>query len=196
MTIFELIFVLAFLASVLALVLAAIAGIRGRRTHSLRILGAWGLGALIYCACALGVALLKSQHVIAIGDPWCFDDWCLTVESVKSAPAAGAVSFRADLRISSRARRVSQRALGAWIYLIDDAGQRFPPDADPSDIPLDVRLGPGESVPTSRTFTVPAGRSHLGLITGHGGPYCGAMDLLVIGSGGCLFHKPAMIRIQ
>jgi hypothetical protein len=36
----------------------------------------------------------------------------------------------------------------------------------------------------------------LGLITGHGGAYCGAMSVLVIGEGGCWFHKPAMIRIQ
>jgi len=194
-TIFDLIFLLALLTSVVTLVLAAIAGIRGRRTQSLRILRTWGIGALVYCACALAVALFAPQRVIAIGDPWCFDDWCLTVEGVKSAPADGAVSYRADLRISSVARRVSQRALGAWIYLIDDAGHRYAPDSDPSAIPLDVRLGPGESVTTSRTFRVPAGVPHLGLITGHGGPYC-RMDVLIIGSGGCLFNKPAMIRIQ
>jgi hypothetical protein len=195
MTIFDLIFLLALLASAVTLALAAIAGIRGRLTQSLRILRTWGIGALVYCACALAVAFFAPQRVIAIGDPWCFDDWCLTVEGVKSAPADGAVSYRAYLRVSSEARGISQRALGAWIYLIDDAGHRYAPDSDRSAIPLDVRLGPGESVATSRTFRVPAGVTHLGLITGHGGPYCG-LGVLIIGSGGCLFNKPAMIRLQ
>lgn len=194
-TIFDLIFLLALLMSAVTLVLAAIAGIRGRRARLLGILRTWGIGALIYCACALSVAFFAPQRLIAIGDPWCFDDWCLTVEGVKSAAAERAVSYRVDMRISSEARRISQRALGAWIYLIDDAGHRYAPDSDPSAIPLDVRLGPGESVTTSRTFRVPAGVTHLGLITGHGGPYC-RMGVLIIGSGGCLFNKPAMIRIR
>jgi hypothetical protein len=194
-TIFDLIFLLALLTSVVTLVLAAIAVIRGRLIQSLRILRTWGIGALIYCACALAVAILAPQRVIAIGEPWCFDDWCITVGGVKSSRADGSVSYRADLRISSAARRISQRALGAWIYLIDDAGRRYEPDSDPSAIPLDVRLGPGKSVTTWRTFRVPAGVSHIGLITGHGGPYCG-MGVLIIGSGGCLFNKPAMIRIK
>jgi len=194
-TIFDLIFLLAVLISVVTLVVAAIAAILGKGARSLRILRAWGIGALIYCACALSVSFFAPQHVIAIGEPWCFDDWCLTVEGVKSTASAQAVSYRVDLRISSTARRVSQRALGAWIYLIDDAGHRYVPDSDPAAVPLDVRLGPGESVTTSRTFRVPVGVAHLGLITGHGGPYC-RMEVLIIGSGGCLFDKPAMIRIR
>jgi len=194
-TIFDLIFLLAVLTSAVTLLLAAIAGIRGKRARFLRILRTWGIAALIYFTCAVSVAYFAPQRVIAIGDPWCFDDWCLTVEGVKSTAVEGAVSYRADLRLASQARRVSQRALGAWIYLIDDAGHRYAPDSDPSAVPLDLRLGPGESVTTSRTFSVPAGVAHLGLITGHGGPYC-RMSVLIIGSGGCLFHKPAMVRIR
>ncbi len=195
MTIFDLVFLLALLTSAVTLVLAVIAAIRGKLAQLLRILRVWGVGAFLYCACGLAVAFFAPQRVIAIGDPWCFDDWCLTVQGVKSAPVDGAVSYRADLRISSEARRISQRALGAWIYLIDDAGRRYAPAPDPSVLPLDARLGPGESVTTSRTFKVPAGVAHLGLITGHGGPYCG-WGVLIIGSGGCLLNKPAMIRIQ
>ena len=195
MTLFDLVFLLALLTSTVTLVLAVIAAIRGKLAQLLRILRTWGVGALVYCACGLAVAFFAPQRVIAIGDPWCFDDWCLTVKGVTSAPVLGAVSYRVDLRISSEARRVSQRALGAWIYLIDDAGLRYAPDPDPSAIPLDVRLAPGESFTTSRTFKVPSGIAHLGLITGHGGAYCG-WGVLIIGSGGCLLNKPAMIRIQ
>ena len=194
-TIFDLIFLLAGLVTAVTLFRATIMAIRGRRAEVLRILRTWGIGAFAYAACGLAVALLAPQRVMAIGDPWCFDDWCLKVEGVKSATSAGLVAYQADLRLSSVARRVSQRALGAWIYLIDDTGHRYAPDSDAAAIPLDVRLGPGESVTTSRTFRVPASVSHLGLITGHGGPYCG-VGVLIIGGGGCLFDRPAMIRIR
>jgi len=194
-SIFDLIFLLSVLISVVTPIFAAIAGIRGRRGGALRILCWWGTGVLIYLASALLVSFAAPQRVIAIGDPWCFDDWCLTVEGVKPAAAGDAVAYQVALRISSEARRVSQRAQGAWIYLIDDAGHRYAPDSDPSVVPLDVRLGPQESVATSRTFRVPGNVAHLGLITGHGGPYC-RMEVLIIGSGGCVFNKPAMIRIR
>jgi len=133
---------------------------------------------------------------MSIGDPWCFDDWCLTVVSVDRTPGPSQVSYNVELRISSRARRVAQRANGAWIYLIDEQGRRYSPDPAPSAVPLDVLLQPGESATTLRVFRVPPDARELGLITGHGGPFCGPMDLLIIGSGGCLFGKPTMIRIQ
>jgi hypothetical protein len=70
----------------------------------------------------------------------------------------------------------------------------------PNVIPLHflwiVLLQPGEIVATSRVFHVPASVRQAGVITGHGGPYCGPMDFLVIGGGGCLFGKPAMIKVQ
>ena len=130
------------------------------------------------------------------GDPWCFDDWCLTVESVRSTPGPTENSYQVGLRVFSRARRVSQRAKGAWIYLIDEHGHRYSPQPDPSAVPLDVMLQPGESITTSRLFRVPREVHQLGLITGHGGAYCGAMVFLVIGDSGCLFRKPALIRLQ
>jgi hypothetical protein len=96
------------------------------------------------------------------------------------------------LRVFSRARRVSQRAKGAWIYVIDRKGNRYAPDPDPSVVPLDVLLGPGDSVATSRTFRVPAETRELGLITGHGPSYIGS---LIIGDESSLLHKRTYIRI-
>jgi hypothetical protein len=57
-------------------------------------------------------------------------------------------------------------------------------------------LQPGESVTTSRTFLVSAPVHRLGLVTGHGGSYCGWEAFLIIGESGCLFKKPTMIQIQ
>ncbi|MGH9645948.1 MAG: hypothetical protein ACRD4E_03945 [Bryobacteraceae bacterium] len=75
-----------------------------------------------------------------------------------------------SLRISIEAKRVTQRAQGAWIYLRDENDTHYEPTPNPSDVPLDVQLQPGESVAAQRSFQVPA-------------------------NGGCLFHKQAMIRL-
>jgi hypothetical protein len=196
MNLFELLFILAVVVSAASLVVAAVFALRGRGAQSLGILKLFVIGSAAYLAAAAAVAFFQPQRVIPMGEAWCFDDWCLTAENVSRTPSASQIAFQVELRISSRAGRVTQRAHGAWIYLIDDQGHTYPPEPDPSAVPLYLLLQPGESVTTRRVFKVPVETRHLGLITGHGGPYCGPMDLLIIGGGGCLFHRPAMIRIQ
>jgi Zn-dependent protease with chaperone function len=196
MNIFDLLFLLAVLLSLVTIATASVLVLRGRRAQALKILGVYAICALTYLLAGVAVSYFTAQRVIPAGQPWCFDDWCLTVESVEKIPASRQIYCRVGLRIFSRARRVNQRALGAWIYLIDDRGRRYSPDADQAAAPLDVQLQPNESVATSRIFRVPNDARSLGLITGHGGPYCGPMSLLVIGESGCLFKKPTMIKIQ
>lgn len=196
MTVFDLLFILAFLISVVTMAVAAAFAIRGQLPRVLKILRLYCICAAGYFAIAVAIAFLKPQRVMSIGDPWCFDDWCLTVEKVDRTAGLSQVSYNVELRIFSRARRVTQRANGAWIYLIDDRGRRYSPDPAPSAVPLDAVLRPLESATTLRVFHVPPDAHELGLITGHGGRYCGPMDMLIIGSGGCLFRKPTMIRIQ
>ena len=84
--------------------------------------------------------------------------------------------------------------MGAWVYVIDSQGRRYAPETDPSATPLDVRLRPGDSVSTTRTFRIPAGASGLGLITGHGGPF--DLGKVIIGDEASLFHKLTYIRLQ
>ena len=196
MSLFDLLFLLAVPVSVVTLARAAFFAVRGSGARGLKILRVYAVCALIYLLAGVAVSLFKPQRVLSTNDPWCFDDWCLQVEKVTRTAAQSDNLYRVDFRIFSRARRVSQRAKGAWIYLIDDKDRRFSPDADPAAVPLDVLLQPEESVSTSRTFHVPGDAGHLGLITGHGGPYCNAMAFLIIGESGCRFGKPTMIRIQ
>lgn len=194
MNVFDLLFLASVLASVITLIAAAISALRGRGAKALRILRIYGMCALTYFAIALAVDFVKPQRVIAVGEPWCFDDWCLQVENIDHAPTGSKVSYVAQLRIYSTARGISQRALGAWIYLIDERGRRYPANRDPAATPLTVELGPGQSVTTERVFEVPADARVAGLITGHGGAYCG-WSLFIIGEGGCLLNRPTMVRI-
>ena len=194
-SLFDLLFMAAFLATVGTLIVAATLAMRRQGPRAWKILRGLAFCAAAYLLTGIVVSYLKPQRILAVGEPWCFDDWCLGVEKVSRTPAISTVSYRVDLRIFSRARRVSQRAKGAWVYLIDDRGRRYSPDPDPSVAPLDVLLRPGESVTTTRVFRVPPGIHTLGLITGHGGPYCGPMNILIIGGAGCLLGKPRMIGI-
>jgi hypothetical protein len=193
MTLFDVLFLASFLVSLIVLFLAAYAAIRGRLSRAFSILGVWLACAVLYLATSLGVAYAAPQRVIAIDTPWCFDDWCLTVTKVQHADT----NYSVDLLISSEAKRVTQRAKGAWIYLRDENDRHYEPFEDPGEVPLDVLLQPGESVAAQRRFHVPGKIRELGLVTGHGGggPPCGVMSLLIIGQGGCLFHKQTMIRL-
>jgi hypothetical protein len=196
MSVFDLIFILASVISVVAMAAAAVFAVRGRLPGAFKILRLYFICAAAYFGIAVASAFLKPQRVMNIGDPWCFDDWCLMVEKVDRAAGPSQVFYNVELRIFSRARRVTQRANGVWIHLIDDRGRRYSPDPAPSAVPLDALLPPLESATTLRVFHVPPDARELGLITGHGGPYCGPMDMLIIGSGGCLFRRPTMIRIE
>jgi len=195
-TILDLVFLLAVLCSAVVLIGVVVLAMRGRFRRAGRVLGVYVIAAAAYVALGVIVSGIARQRVIAIGDPWCFDDWCLTAERVTRAPDGATALYHADLRIASRARRVTQRANGAWLFLIDASGRRYAPEPDSSAVPLDALLRPGESLATARVFRMPADARAVGLVTGHGGSYCGVMSFLVVGQSGCLFHKPTMIRIE
>ena len=196
MTLFDLLFLLAVLASMVTLFTVLLFAVRGADAWALKVLGVYAVCVVVYLLAGVAVSYFTPQRFVSSNDPWCFDDWCLQVQNVTHSTGPADNSYRIDFRIFSRASRVAQRAKGAWIYLIDDKGRRFSPAPDSSAVPLDVLLQPDESVTTSRLFHVPGDAQRLGLITGHGGAYCGAMSFLIIGEGGCWFGKPTMIRLQ
>jgi len=194
-SLFDLIFLLVILLSVITLATGIAFAFRGKIRQAAKIFAGYCVFALVYLAIGAAVSYLRPQRIIAIGEPWCFDEWCLTVNKVGRVPESTNAIVKVDLILSSQSRGRPQRAQGAWIYLIDPQGHRFAPQPDPAATPLDTLLQPGESIPTSRSFVVPPDARELGLITGHGGPYCGPMSILIISSSGCLFHKPDMVRL-
>jgi hypothetical protein len=172
MTIFDLLFIVLFLSSIVTLIFAAVSAIRGRRAKALSTLRRFAACLGIYVATVLVVAIATPRKTLNIGDVRCFDDWCVAVASADRVPTPEGVTCNVTLRLSSRARRVGQRAIGTYVYLTDDRGRRFDPSPDPTATPMDVLLGPGESVEAKRTFLLPNDARDVGAVVEHGGSYC------------------------
>jgi len=153
----------------------------------------WAIGAAIYVIALIAVPLFSQVDRNTGGTGTgsgrhCDDDWCLSVEGVSRTPGPSGVSYRLDLRLFSLANHGPRSARGAWVYLADDRGRRFPPVADPSAIPLGVALEPHQSVNTWLTFEVPADARQLRFIGGL--PGIGYASFII--GNGDLVHRPRM----
>jgi len=158
----------------------------------------------------ISVALLSPQHVFAMHQDRCFDDWCISVEQVVQKPTLGVAStsivaqgvfYLVTVRVSSRARGITQRALDVQVYLFDAKGQRYDPSMAGQQAldasghggqQLTSELAPGASFTRTIVFDLPKGSSHLTLLVNHGL----FPDMLVIGSEQSIFHKPTIITLQ
>jgi hypothetical protein len=196
---FTLALVLCVLASLVTLLIAAYRLVRGRRSSALRLIGRWVICALAYLAISVAVSWTRPARVIEQGQNWCFDDWCIAVEAVRHAPSPNGtdVTYTADIRIYNDARS-PEGVRGFWAYLRDEDDRRYAPAPGPWKDVVAARVPPHGFARTSMDFVVPRGARDLGFVTGHGGGTpCGLLpSLLEIGQGGCLFHKPNMIRVQ
>ncbi len=169
MNLFDLLFIALFLTAVGTSLTAGWFAIRGQFGRAASILKRLFAGAAVYMTIVAAVSLVLPRRVMKIGEPLCFDDWCVAVTGVQQTPAGANVTYRANLRLSSRARRVSQREKNLAVYLTDEQGRRY--DAVAADGPFDVLLRPGDSADASRSFSVPAGVRGLGVVVAHGGGF-------------------------
>ena len=196
--VFTLLLVLCVLASLVVLLLVAYRLIRGRRAGALALLSRWGVGVAVYLTISIAVSVARPVRMIEQGQNWCFDDWCIAIESVHRKPtASGQETLTTDLRIYNAAR-LPEGAQGFWAYLRDQNGGRYAPTPGAWQQVVAARVPGHGFARTSMDFVVPAGARQLGFVTGHGGGTpCGFLpSLLEIGQGGCLFHKPNMIRVD
>jgi hypothetical protein len=193
MTIYEPLFLLLALTAIVTLISAAIAGLRGQRTCALGILRHLTVGAAAYFAVVLLVAFFSVPPVHHVGEPICFDDWCIGVVDAHRTPAGQSQSWRVTLRISSRARRVDQRENYAAVFLTDSRGRKYRPDPSPTNIPLDSRLGPGESLDAPRMFTLPLDATDVRLVFSHEGGF--PIGSLIIGENE-FFHNATVVKLN
>lgn len=209
--IFDLLFLLVVFATaaLLVAVIAALAAGRSRLARWLLVLGAAGL--VIYLGAVAAVSLASPQRILAVGDDWCFDDWCVAVERVATADALGqgASSVRADgafhvvtLRLSNHARGRTQRAASAAVYLLDSQGRRYAVSSrgqaafaaqHGATAPLTATLGVGRSLEVVQVFDLPLDASELGLTIEH--PVGFSPGWLIIGDEASWLHKPTIVRL-
>jgi hypothetical protein len=193
MTIFEPLFILLFLATVATFLTAAVAALRGQRPRALRILRRLAIGAGVYFAAVLLVAFFSTPPVHQVGETMCFDDWCIAVADAKRTPGAPGQSWKVTLRISSRAKRITQGEKYVVVYLTDSLHRRF--DADPASVavPLDSRVGPGESIDVERRFDLPVDASGIKLVFTHEGGF--PIGAFIIGENQ-LFHNATVVKLD
>jgi hypothetical protein len=130
-----------------------------------------------------------------MGDDQCADDWCIAVAGVQRTGMGDAGSaYDVTFRVSSRARRATQRERNVLVYLRDADNRRFDPHPSSEAPPFDVQLGPLQAVTTVRRFVVPPSAKDIGLIvTRSGFPF---PDCCIIGADASLFHKKTIVRLE
>jgi predicted outer membrane lipoprotein len=192
MSLFDLLFLGLSLAAAISLLAAVWLALRKQFGRAGRVLLRLLLCAGVYMAVVVLVSLVSPRRFLKADATQCFDDWCIGVAEFRRVPESGGVAYRVDLRVSSRARRVSQRERNVVVYLTDEQGKRYDPVADAAT-PIGVLLRPRESVVTSRSFLVPAEAKDLGLVVAHEGGF--PIGWFIIGYD-TWFQKPAILRLQ
>jgi hypothetical protein len=193
MSAFDLLFIAVFLATAVTLFSAAVLALRGRgacrsRAPSEVVHLRRGVSRHVVLS-----SVFWPRTVLEVGDRRCFDDWCIAVEKASRQEAQGGVSYLVTLRLSSSARRVTQRENNVVVYLADQGGHRYDPVPDPSAVAMNVQLGPQESVTATRSFRVPAEARELGLVIDHEGGF--PIGWFILGDE-TWFHKPTIVRLN
>jgi len=166
-TLFDLIFLVLVLALAVSLLTAAAQAVRGKWAASRRLLSRVAMVASAYMVSVIVVSVALPRRVIAVGEARCFDDWCIAVEGFTKE----AGTYVVDFRVSSRARRASQRETNLIVYLTDAEGGRFEGQRVGEGPGFDVKLEPGESVVVKRAFAVPAAARDLSAVVTHEGGF-------------------------
>jgi hypothetical protein len=190
---FDLLFIVLFLTALGVLAAALIAALRGRPDRALGRLRKLGVGALLYMIVVTVVSVFSPRHVMALGEDQCADDWCIAVTDIARTGTGARDTYKVAFRLSSRARRVTQRERFVVVYMRDSAGQRYEATPGLGEPPFDASLTAGESILTSRTFEVPAHAAGLGVVVAREGGF-GFPGCCILGEG--LFHKPPIVYLS
>jgi len=193
MTYFDLIFILIFLSTLVALLVAASLGVGGQGRKAVRIFRLTALGLSLYLAIVIVVSVFMPRRVLKIGEPLCFDEICIAVDSLQMKPEGSNASYTVKLALASHARRKPQRENNLVFYLRDSQGNRYDPLGGELSKPSTVVLQPGESFPIEETFLVPAATHGIGGIIAHEGGF--PIRWFIIGEE-AWFRKPAIVPLQ
>ncbi len=192
MTLFDLLFILAVLAAVVSLMTASVQLVLRHRDRAKRTLRRIGVSAGLYLLVVTLVSIVLPRDILRIGRPQCFDDWCISADTVTLVSSPLNKSYRVGFRVSSKAGRVSQRERGVTVYLIDQDNNRYDPSLDPTIARFDTLLAPGDFVEIDRVFTIPLTAENVGLVITHEGGF--PIQWFILGEG--VFRKPPIIPLE
>ena len=193
MSVFDLLFLALLAAAAISVLAAGRLALRRQFSRAGRIAGRLAACAAVYLATVILISILLPRRVLKPDTAECFDDWCIAVAGFTRLPQNGHAAYEVALRLSSRARRVSQRENGLSVYLTDGQGNRYDPASDSAATGFDVLLHPGESVVVRRSFVVPGGAKQIGLAVTHEGGF--PIGWFIIGYD-TWFRKPAVFELR
>jgi hypothetical protein len=112
------------------------------------------------------VAVLMPQTIVKLGDSYCMDINCIRIDKVEKETRETDAVYTLDVRLFSEANTVKTSLGAVSLFLQDERGRRFLLLDDPSVIPYDTYLDPGQTINTRLTFKVPADAKELFLTEG------------------------------
>ena len=176
----ELYFLFTFLSTVILLITILIKSIRKKSiARNLKIL----LTVIVLYLLSWTISYFGSgTRPVDFGENICFDDWCATVTSFERLSKIGnqkpAGQFLVlSVRMTNKARGISQKPSGPRILIIDDNGnnwavsavaQKWFEDLNGIQIPIDKRLELHQSLQTKIVFDIPTGATGLRAIIEEG----------------------------
>ena len=194
MTIFDLLFIGIFLGSVGMLIVMLVSLLRGRVRQAGKLLAGYALGLALYLGIVAVVGLVSPARRLAPGQERCFDDWCISVKSAQRAEAQGQSVYTVEMQLKNSALRATQRENGVVVYLQDSQGRRYPPMDDSRALPFNALLQPGETLVSTRIFTLPQDAGPVALALEHEGGRR-FPGVFIIGDDSSLFHKATMMEL-
>ena len=192
MTVFDLLFIVVFLLTTGMLAAATVAAIRHGYSTAVSRLRTLALFLAGYLTLVVLASVLSPAKVVPIGQAQCFDDWCISVDSIQRTQVTDGSLYDVGLTLHSRARGRAQRENGVSVHVLDEHGRTHAPVVVSDDIPLNVMLAPGETVMATRRFYLPRDARNPGLVVAHGR----LPGLFIIGDEQSLLHKPSVTPFQ
>ncbi|MSP14441.1 MAG: hypothetical protein EXR62_15995 [Chloroflexi bacterium] len=136
----------------------------------------------VYILVLLGASYLSQEQLVPMGADKCFDDWCATVTGSNESGAIGDTRAQGkfitvDLRVTSRARRISQAPDTPRIVVIQGSGETYPiSQAGQSALerqetglkPLASKIDAGASFDTKAVFDMPVNAQNLRVLISEG----------------------------
>ena len=181
---------LVLIAAVLAIVFLLLRGVVSAMSRRSVSTGSFISAAIVagaYAMALLTFSLTSRDRTIELGQPKCFDDWCVTVTRADHDDTGAVV----EVKVKSQARRAHMRPDHPRIEVLDLRGRVFTPlSADGP--PLNKQLAPGEEFTASFQFKVAGDLLHPVVLVSEGG----WLTRLIIGDENSFCHRKIVTPLE